>query len=116
MGKKGEQQDELFVPYSQMRSAGHPFYRALDGVLREHGFDRYAEKLCARFYHPVMGRPGLAPGNYFRVAACRLLRGHRQRTWDRVAPGGLAEPAQFSWACRRTRRRRTIRRSRARVG
>ena len=25
MGKKGEQQDELFVPYSQMRSAGHPF-------------------------------------------------------------------------------------------
>jgi len=66
MGKKGEQQDELFVPYSQMRSAGHPFYRALDGVLREHGFDRYAEELCARFYHPVMGRPGLAPGNYFR--------------------------------------------------
>jgi transposase len=66
MGKKGEQQDELFVPYSQMRSAGHPFYRALDGVLREHGFDRYAETLCARFYHPVMGRPGLAPGNYFR--------------------------------------------------
>src|SRR5450432_2292134 len=66
MGKKGEQQDELFVPYSQMRSAGHPFYRALDGVLREHGFDRSAEELCARFYHPVMGRPGLAPGNYFR--------------------------------------------------
>ena len=66
MGKKDEQQDELFVPYSQMRSAGHPFYRALDGVLREHGFDRYAEELCARFYHPVMGRPGLAPRNYFR--------------------------------------------------
>ena len=35
MGKKGEQQDELFVPYSQMPSAGHPFYRALDSVVRE---------------------------------------------------------------------------------
>lgn len=66
MGKKGDAQDGLFVAYHQMRSAGHPFYRALDGVLREHGFDRYAEKMCARFYHPVVGRPGLAPGNYFR--------------------------------------------------
>jgi len=66
MGKKGDSQDGLFVAYHQMRSAGHPFYRALDGVLREHGFDRYAEKKCARFYHPVVGRPGLAPGNYFR--------------------------------------------------
>ena len=66
MGKKGDEQDELFVPYKQMRSAGHPFYQALDGILREHGFDKYAEKLCARYYHPVVGRPGLAPGNYFR--------------------------------------------------
>ena len=66
MGKKGDEQDELFVPYKQMRSAGHPFYQALDAILREHGFDKYAEKLCARYYHPVVGRPGLAPGNYFR--------------------------------------------------
>jgi transposase len=66
MGKKGDEQDELFVPYQQMRSAGHPFYQALDGILREHGFDKYAEGLCARYYHPVVGRPGLAPGNYFR--------------------------------------------------
>jgi transposase len=50
-----------------MRSAGHPFYRALDAVLRNHGFDRYAEKVCAAFYAPVMGRPSLAPGNYFRA-------------------------------------------------
>ena len=55
-----------FVPYHQMRSAGHPFYQALDAILRDAGFDKYAEKLCSRFYHPVTGRPGLAPGNYFR--------------------------------------------------
>ena len=67
MGKKGEQQVGLFVPYHQMRSAGHPFYRALDSdSCATPGSIRYAEKLCARFYHPVMGRPGLAPGNYFR--------------------------------------------------
>ena len=95
MGKKGEQQDELFVPYSQMRSAGHPFYRALDGVLREHGFDRYAERLCGRYYHPVMGRPGLAPGNYFRS----LLVGYFE---------GIDSERGIAW-------RRTIRRSRERA-
>lgn len=67
MGKKGDEQDGLFLTYKQMRSAGHPFYQALDRVLREHGFDRYAEKVCAAFYAPVMGRPSLAPGNYFRA-------------------------------------------------
>jgi transposase len=66
MGKKDDEQVGLFVPYHQMRSAGHPFYPALDTILRDAGFDKYAEKLCSRFYHPVMGRPGLAPGNYFR--------------------------------------------------
>jgi transposase len=66
MGKKGDEQVGLFVPYHQMRSAGHPFYVALDRILRDAGFDKYTERLCARFYHPVMGRPGLAPGNYFR--------------------------------------------------
>ena len=66
MGRKGNEQVGLFVPYHQMRSAGHPFYQALDTILRDAGFDKYAEKLCSRFYHPVTGRPGLAPGNYFR--------------------------------------------------
>ena len=66
MGKKGDAQDGLFVPYHQMRTAGHPFYRALDAVLRDHNFDAYVEEVCARFYHPSVGRPGLAPGNYFR--------------------------------------------------
>jgi transposase len=66
MGKKGDEQVGLFVPYHQMRSAGHPFYQALNAILRDAGFDKYAEERCAAFYHPVTGRPGLAPGNYFR--------------------------------------------------
>jgi transposase len=71
MGKRGKGQDELFVTYKDMpRSEGHPFYQALEKVLRESRFDRYVESLCAQFYAPVMGRPGLAPGVYFR---CLLI-------------------------------------------
>ncbi len=40
MGKKGDEQVGLFVPYHQMRSAGHPFYQALDAILRDAGFDK----------------------------------------------------------------------------
>ena len=38
--------------------------------MAEKGFDRYAEAECATFYAKKMGRPGLAPGVYFR---CLLL-------------------------------------------
>jgi transposase len=67
MGKRGGEQDDLFVARTELpRSDGHPFYRALDRELRAGKFDEYVEELCARFYHPSLGRPGLAPGLYFR--------------------------------------------------
>ena len=48
MGKKGDEQGRPVVPYHQMRGrAGHPFYQALDTILRDAGFDKYAEKLAA---------------------------------------------------------------------
>jgi len=31
------------------------------------GFDRLVEGECRRFYAPVMSRPGLVPGRYFRL-------------------------------------------------
>ena len=37
------------------------------GLLREHGFDDFAEAQCATFYADTMGRPGLPPGIYFRL-------------------------------------------------
>ena len=70
MGKRGEEQEDLFVTHQQLRSQSHPFYRAVNGILREKGFDGYVEEVCARYYHRKMGRPGLAPGVYFR---CLLL-------------------------------------------
>jgi len=55
---------------SSVRSQSHPYYQAVNKVLAEKGFDRFAEKTCAKFYAKKMGRPSMAPGVYFR---CLLL-------------------------------------------
>lgn len=70
LGQDGEEQVSMFITHDKLRSAGHVFYDALDRVLRENGFDRHVEELCRPFYAPVLGRPGLAPGVYFR---CLLI-------------------------------------------
>ena len=70
MGKRGDEQETLFITHQQLRSQSHPYYRAVNRILAEKGFDRYAEAACARFYAKKMGRPGMAPGVYFR---CLLL-------------------------------------------
>jgi transposase len=73
MGTRREQQEELWIPTSTLaRPASHPFYQRLDQLLAEHDFDRFVEGLCRRFYAVIMGRPGLAPGIYFRL----LLMGY----------------------------------------
>ena len=43
------------------RTAGHVFYDRVSGLLKENGFDEFAEKECERFYAERMERPGLAP-------------------------------------------------------
>lgn len=75
MGKREGEQESLFVTHQQLRSQSHPFYRAVNRVLGEHGFDRYVEKLCAKFYAKKMGRPGLAPGVYFRSLLLGFFEG-----------------------------------------
>jgi len=57
------------------RTAGHPFYERLNEVLEEAGFDGLVEGVCRRFYHPKMGRPGLAPGVYFRLLLIGYFEG-----------------------------------------
>jgi transposase len=56
-------------------AASHPFYARLNQLLREHGFDDFAEKACAEFYAETMGRPGLAPGIYFRLLLVGYFEG-----------------------------------------
>ena len=56
-------------------AASHPFYWRLNQQLREHGFDDFAEAQCATFYAETMGRPGLAPGIYFRLLLIGYFEG-----------------------------------------
>jgi len=76
MGRRGDEQQGLFVPHNQLpKSDGHPFYEALERVLGGREFDRFVEKLCARYYARKMGRPGLAPGVYFRCLMVGYFEG-----------------------------------------
>jgi transposase len=47
----------------------------LNQLLREHGFDDFAEAQCAMFYADAMGRPGLPPGIYFRLLLIGYFEG-----------------------------------------
>jgi hypothetical protein len=54
---------DVWVPTTHLpTAASHPFYRRLNELLREHGFDDLAEAQCASFYAETMGRPGLDQG------------------------------------------------------
>ncbi len=44
---------------------GHPFYRRLNQVLEEAGFDKFCEARCRKFYREKLGRPSLVPGCTF---------------------------------------------------
>lgn len=69
-------QPPLWIATSDLpASPGHPFYARLTAVLDGHGFDRFVEDQCRRFYAPVMGRPGLAPGQYFRLLLVGYFEG-----------------------------------------
>jgi transposase len=60
MGHKDDEQETLFVTYTNLRgSAGHPFYEALEKILKAQGFDPYVEGLCESFYKQG-GRPSIA--------------------------------------------------------
>ena len=68
MGTRREQQEEIWIPSCEVsRPASHPFYERLNQVLARHEFDRFVEGKSRRFYATRMGRPGLAPGIYFRL-------------------------------------------------
>src|SRR5215468_453328 len=76
MGMRRERQEELWIPTCTLaRPASHPFYQRLNQLLAEHDFDRFAEDQCRRFYAATMGRPGLAPGMYFRLLLVGYFEG-----------------------------------------
>ena len=77
MGKrKRDRQPTMWVATTDLpTAASHPFYARLNQLLRERGFDDFAEAQCAEFYADAIGRPGLAPGIYFRLLLIGYFEG-----------------------------------------
>jgi transposase len=85
--RASERQEGFWIPTQQLaRSPGHPFYRRLNQVLARHGFDRFVEGLCERFYAEKLGRPSVPPGVYFRM----LMVGYFE---------GLGSERGIDWRC-----------------
>src|SRR6202050_2633466 len=77
LGKRGsdEKQEPIWIEAARLAApAGHPFYERLNRVLSKRGFDAFAESACEGFYAKV-GRPGLAPGVYFRALLVGYFEG-----------------------------------------
>ena len=84
--RKTEQHVALFVTASELPKApGHVFYRKLNRLLAEGGFDAWIEKRCGEYYADE-GRPGIPPGVYFRM----LLVGYFE---------GIASQRGIAWRC-----------------
>src|SRR5580765_2338881 len=116
MGTRETNQPPLWIAASDLpASPGHPFYARLNTMLDAHGFDRFVEGECRRFYAKTLGRPSLAPGQYFRLLLVGYFegidaeRGIAWRAADSLAVRSfvrlaLHEPAPDHTTLSRTRR------------
>jgi transposase len=74
--RKRVRQEGLWTPTAALPvSASHPFYQRLNQILDEKKFDEYVETICEAFYAGEVGRPGLAPGIYFRLLMVGYFEG-----------------------------------------
>jgi transposase len=64
---KGKQKRLWLDAGSIAKGPGHPFYEKLEGLLRKHHFDSFAEEQCRPYYAEGVGRPSIPPGVYFRM-------------------------------------------------
>src|SRR5471030_1398787 len=79
-------QRELWIETDALvKAPGHPFYRRLNQLLRQHGFDAHVASLCEKFYSET-GRPSVPPAVYFRM----LMIGYFE---------GLDSERGIAWRC-----------------
>src|ERR1700687_5704851 len=102
MGARTSEQSPLWIAASDLpKSAGHPFYVRLGGVLDAHDFDRFVEDLCSGFYAPVMGRRSVAPGRYFRLLLIGYFEGldaERGIAWRATDSLAVRSFLRLAWA------------------
>jgi transposase len=73
--RRRERQEGFWYRGDLAEAPGHPFYRRLNELLEQAGFDRFCEEHCEKFYHEKLGRPSLAPGMYFRLLLAGFFEG-----------------------------------------
>lgn len=79
-------QRELWIETDALvKAPGHPFYRRLNQILRQHGFDAHVCSRCEKFY-AEKGRPSVPPAVYFRM----LMIGYFE---------GLDSERGIAWRC-----------------
>jgi len=67
---------DLVVTGAEMaRWPGHAFHDRLQELLREAGFDAFAEEVCEPYCAARMGAPPLPPGRYFRMRMIGYFEG-----------------------------------------
>src|ERR1700749_4821798 len=73
--RRREKQEPIWIEATSLAlPGGHPFYDRLGALLDQRGFDGFAGNSCKRFYSQT-GRPGLAPGVYFRLLLVGYFEG-----------------------------------------
>jgi len=98
--KKRERQEELWYGGELPTAPGHPFYKRLNEVLDNAGFDTFCESQCAEFYHQKLGRPSLVPGLYFRIMMIGFFEGldsERGIAWRLADSLTLREFLSIGW-------------------
>ncbi|MEQ8667529.1 MAG: transposase [Pirellulales bacterium] len=83
---KWERQKAWIATTDLPRWPGHPFYKKLNQLLAEAGFDAWLEALCAAYYADGKGRKSIPPGTYFRM----ILIGYFE---------GIASQRGIAWRC-----------------
>jgi transposase len=77
LGKRKPVEQPLFITFEELNVRPNPYYQAVNKVLAAHQFDSFVEQVCARFYDDGAkgGRPGVAPGVYFRCLLVGYFEG-----------------------------------------
>jgi len=84
-GEQSRQREMWIETEALVKAPGHPFYRRLNQLLRQHGFDAHVASLCEKFYSET-GRPSVPPAVYFRM----LMIGYFE---------GLDSERGIAWRC-----------------
>jgi transposase len=77
LGKRKPLEQPLFITFGDLNVRPNPYYESVNKVLAAHQFDSFAARACAGFYDDGArgGRPGVAPGVYFRCLLVGYFEG-----------------------------------------